>query len=219
LGLALIIGMVYAVLFNTNPTALIPALFAGINPWFFMSGTADAGTTAFIGAEGYIKQTTVAAQIFPFRITMINFVNLLYSVLAFFSLYLFVKPDNFAPVMLMCIPGLLVIFIFSLGIANLTSVVTLSLRDFQPLQALILQGLFYATPIIFQPEMLKEKGFQLVYELNPFYYMLEIVKKPMLGQQLPELQVYIVAVLIAFTVFILSIFMVMRVQKTVAYRL
>lgn len=219
LGLVLIVGTVYSIIFGSDPKVFIPALFAGLNPWLFMSGTADGATFAFLSAEGYIKQSTVAAQIFPLRTTLVNFVNLLYSVLAFFAIYLFLQPDCFGPKMLLCIPGLVIMFIFVLGLANINSVITLSLRDFQPLLGLVFQGLFYATPIIFPAKMLADKGFAFIYEINPFYYMLEVVRLPMLGESLPDLKTYVIALVMAFTTLVVGILVVMRAKKTVAYKL
>jgi hypothetical protein len=87
-------------------------------------------------------------------------------------------------------------------------------RDYQPLQSLILQGLFYATPIIFQTSILKDKGFELVYRLNPFYYLLEIVRTPMQGREIPSLDIYLIAIAISLIVFSISIFVIMKNQKT-----
>lgn len=219
LGLALIIGAVYSVIFGTDPRTFIPLLFAGLNPWLFVSGTADGGTMAFIGAEGYLKQTTVNAQIFPLRITIVNFVNLLYSVLAFFTIYLFLQPEAFSAKMLLCLPGLALLFLFSAGLANLAAVINLNVRDYQPLQGLILQGLFYATPIIFQPEMLAEKGFELVYRLNPFYYLIEVVRTPMQGRKVPGWDVWLIALAMAIGVFLLSSVVLMRQKKNITFKL
>lgn len=219
LGLVLIVGAVYSIIFGADPKEFIPSLFAGLNPWLFMSGTADAATFAFIAAEGYIKQSTVAAQVFPLRTTLVNFFNLLYSILAFFCIYLFLQPDNFGPKMLLCIPGLIIMFLFTLGLANITSIVTLFLRDFQPLQSLVFQGLFYATPIIFPASMLAEKGFAIIYQINPFYYMLEVVRTPMLGVALPSITTYIVAITMATVTFLTGIGVMMKNKSTVVFKL
>lgn len=219
LGLSLIVGGVYSIIFGADPKEFIPTLFAGLNPWIFLSGTAEAGTGAFLAAEGYIKQTTVDAQIYPLRTTLGAFVNLLYSVLAFFCIYLFLQPNAFGPRMLMCIPGLLIMFLFSLGIANIVSIVNLNIRDYQPLQSLILQGLFYATPVIYPKERLAEKGFAIIYEVNPFYYILDVVRTPMLGKTLPEPRTYLIAIAFAATAFIGGIYVVMKNKKTIAFKL
>jgi len=219
LGLTLIIGVVYSIIFGESIRDFIPLIFAGLNPWLFMSGTADGGTLSFMNAEGYIKQSTVCAQIFPLRVTLANFINLLYSILAFFSVYLFLQPHRFGPIMLLCIPGLLIMFIFTLGISNIVSVINLKVRDFQPLQSLILQGLFYATPIIFPASKLQEKGFEIVYQLNPFYYILEVVRTPMLGVSIPDILTYSIALFLALVVFVAGVFVMMRAKSTIALRL
>lgn len=219
LGLAVIIGSVYSIIFSSDPKEFIPLIFAGLNPWIFISGTADGGTVAFISAEGYLKQTEVNAQIFPLRITLVNFINLLYALIAFLTVYLFLQPEKFGAAMLMVFPGLCIMFVFALGLANLAASINLSVRDFQPLQSLIFQGLFYATPIIFSPSMLDEKGFSLVYQLNPFYYILELVKSPIQGIFVEEISNYGIAVAIALIIFGCSVHVVMKAKKGIAFKL
>nr|WP_243425199.1 ABC transporter permease [Intestinimonas butyriciproducens] len=218
-GLAVIIGSVYSIIFSSDPREFIPLIFAGLNPWIFMSSTADSGTLAFIGAEGYLKQTVVNAQIFPLRITLVNFINLLYALIAFLTIYLFLQPARFGPAMLLVLPGLCIMFVFALGLANLASSINLSLRDYQPMQSLIFQGLFYATPIIFSPSMLDEKGFSIVYRLNPFYYILELVKSPIQGFVVKDTATYGIALLIALAVFAVSVCVVMKAKKGIAFKL
>lgn len=219
LGLVIIVGGVYSILFGADPKEFIPMLFAGLNPWLFVSGTADGGTMSFVVVEGSLKQTNVSVQIYPLRTVLTNLINLLYSVLAFFSVYLFLQPDRFGPQMLMCVPGLAMMFLFVLGWANLTSVVTLYLRDYQPMQSLIFQALFYATPIIYPKESLAEKGFSILYEINPFYYILEVVRAPMLGNGLPDLRTYLIALALAVGVFLLGTHVLMKKRREVVFLL
>lgn len=219
LGLSIIIGGVYSIIFNSNPKEFIPLIFSGLNPWLFVSGTADAGTMAFIGAEGYLKQTNTNAQIFPLRVALLNFVNLLYALIAFLAIYLFLQPAKFGAAMLMTIPGLAIMFLFTLGIANIAASVNLSIRDYQPMQSLVFQGLFYATPIIFPASMLAERGFSIVYETNPFYYILEVVKTPIQGNVVSSVSTYLIAAGLALAVFCVSVVVVMRTKEGIAFKL
>ncbi|MCY1713492.1 ABC transporter permease [Caproiciproducens galactitolivorans] len=219
LGLVLIIGSVYSIIFGADPKVFIPALFAGLNPWLFINIAADGGTMSFIGAEGYLKQTTVNAQIFPVRVVMGGFINLLYSILAFFAVYLFLQPQLFGPKMLMMFPGLIIMFVFAVSLANISAVLNLNARDYQPLQSLILQGLFYVTPIIYEPSMLAAKGFAIVYQINPIYYILEVVRTPMLGRELPTWDVYVIAIAITVVLFFISVKLVMKTKKGIAFKL
>lgn len=219
LGLSLIIGGVYSVIYNSDPREFIPMIFAGLNPWIFLSGTTDGGTMAFIGAEGYLKQTGVNAQIFPLRIALVNFINLLYALLAFLVIYLFLQPNLVGPRMLMTIPGLILMFFFALSLANIAATINLNIRDYQPMQSLLMQGMFYATPILYPASMLAERGFSVLYKCNPFYYFIEIIKIPIQGAAIPEWYVYAIAAAIVSVVFMISIVLVMRTKKGIAFKL
>lgn len=218
-GLAVIVGSIYAILFSADPREFIPLLFAGLNPWNFISTTATVGAVSFISAEGYLKQSTVNAQIFPLRSVLVGFVDLLYSIMAFLVLYLGLQPNSFGPKMLLVIPGLLIMFVFVLSIVNIVSVVNLNLRDYQPFQSIILQGLFYVTPVIYSKEMMAEKGMSMVYQWNPLYYILEVVKTPLQGKELLGMNIYIIAILMTVLLFICSIKILMHEKSTVALKL
>lgn len=218
-GLAVVIGSVYAILFSSDPKEFIPLLFAGLNPWNFISNSVTIGAMAFIMAEGYLKQSTVSAQIFPLRNVLVCFVDLLYSIIAFFVVYLALQPDLFGPKMLMVFPGLIIMFVFVLAIANIVSVINLNIRDFQPFQSIVLQGLFYVTPVIYSKEMMAEKGMSFIYQWNPFYYILEVVKMPLLGKELPDIRIYIVAISMSVMLFLYSIRVVMHEKSTIALKL
>lgn len=218
-GLSLVIGSVYSIVFGNDPRVFIPMIFAGLNPWQFINGCADGSTQAYINAEGYLKQTNVNAQIFPLRTVLVCFINLLYAIMAFFGIYLLLRPEMFGPRMLMTIPGLVILFVFCWGYANIAATVNLNIRDFQPLQSLAMQGFFYVTPIIYPASTLAAKGFGFVYKLNPFYYMLEIVKLPIMGGELPELKVYLIAAAMTICLFCVSVRIVMKEKKGIAFKL
>jgi ABC-type polysaccharide/polyol phosphate export permease len=218
LCLALILGVVFTTLFGADPKSFIPRLYAALNAWFFLSVSADAGTTAFVASEGYLKQTTVNAQVFPLRPCMVNFVNLLFSMIVFFVVYVFLQPQYYNAKMLMAVPGICIAFVFTASWSVLAAVIHLSFRDFQPFQSIVIQGLFYATPIIYDASMLAERGFGLLYQLNPFYYIIDIMVKPMMGVLLPSGRVYAVAVLMAVLLFWISAKAFMRVKKHLALK-
>lgn len=219
LGMVLIVGIVYSIIWSQDPKTFIPILFTGITPWMFITSSAEAGTICFASAEGYIKQTMTNIEIFPLRSTMVNFVNLLYSSIAFFVVYIILSPEKFSINMLMVIPGMIIIFIFCAGIATIAGIINTYIRDFQPVQSLILQGMFYATPIIFPAKLIADKGYSLIYLLNPFYYMIEIVRAPMVGDSIPSMDIYAIAISIAITVSVISIYLIRKIGREIIFRL
>lgn len=220
LGLASIIGCVYGVLFGVPPRTFLPILFSGLNVWILILGCADGGTQAFLAAEGYLKQTLVNMEIFPARLVLTNFINFLYSIIAYFLIYAFIGTEFFSVKMLLFFPGCIVLFVFLLAVSNITAIFNLIARDYQPFQSIILQGVFYATPIIYLPSMLEEKGYAFIYKLNPFYYFISIIRTPLLGKEIAPLSEYIIATSIAFILFGFSIWLVMREKRRgVVFRL
>lgn len=219
LGLSIIIGSVYSVIYGVSPIEFIPVLFSGLNPWTFVNTCADGGTYAYIGAEGYLKQTQVSPQIFPIRTALVAFVNFLYSMGAFFIVYLFLQPEMFCLQMLIVIPGLLIDLLAGITLANFSSAITIHLRDFQPLQSLLLQGLFYLTPIIYFPSMLDEKGFSIVYEVNPFYYLIEVVRNPALGKNIESAEFYLAVAGVVIAAFLVSAQVTMKNDHGIAMKL
>lgn len=218
LGLVLIIGLVYSIIFRVDPKVFIPTLFAGLTPWTFFSGCAGASTTAFLSAEGYLKQTTVNAQIFPLRTVLVSFVDFLYSTATFVVVYLLLRPNAFGPTMLAAIPGMVLLFFFTLGFANLSAILNLYVRDWAPLQGLLLQMLFYVTPIIYSESTLAMQGFSFIYEVNPIYYIINIVRKPLLGQ-LPPWWHYLVALAMTVVLLLASIGWVQKNKKKIVFKL
>ena len=217
LALSIIIGTVYAMLFNQDIKVTIPILFAGLNPWTFITASAEGGNTAFINAEGYLKQLSVNPQIFPLRTVCIGFINLLYSMMAFYVLYLVLQPQAFGAEMLMVVPGLLIMFVFCWGFAQIASVANLYIRDYQPLQSLALQAFFYITPIIYRPAQLGEQ-LAFIYQFNPFYYVLEVVKQPLLGNMV-SWETYLIAIAITAVIFAVGTAMVNRCRWKINFKL
>ncbi len=217
LALSVIIGTVYALLFGQDIKVTIPVLFAGLNPWTFITSSAEGGTHSFIYAEGYLKQLNVSPQIFPLRTVCVGFVNLLYSMMAFYVLYLVLQPQSFGAEMLLVVPGLVVMFFFCWGFAEVASVANLYVRDYQPLQSLALQAIFYVTPIIYRPSQLGEQ-LAFIYRLNPFYYILEVVKQPLLGNGVPA-ETWLIAAGVAAAVFALGTAMVCLCRWKINFKL
>ncbi|WP_026527612.1 ABC transporter permease [Butyrivibrio sp. VCD2006] len=221
LGLSIIIGLIYSIIYGVDPKGFIPILFSGLNPWVFLSGSADGGTFAYISAEGYLKQTQVSPQIFPIRVVSVNFVNLVYSMVAYFVVFLILSPSSFGLSMLMIIPGLLVIYLGGLTLANMSSAITIHLRDFQPLQSLVLQGLFYVTPIIYTTSMMDDKGFSIIYRANPFYYLINAVRSPALGNDFnfAVLEEYLIVLAVTFVAFLISAVITVKNNHGIAMKL
>jgi ABC-type polysaccharide/polyol phosphate export permease len=219
LGLVLIIGTVFSKVLGQPMRDFIPFLFSGLIPWLYLVQCAEGGTIAFISAEGYIKQTQTPIEIFPVRVCLVAFVNLIYSLIAYFIIYLFIEPDKFNFNMLFLIASLIIWIILGISLSTLSGIINTYIRDFAPLQSLALQGLFYATPIMYPANILKKSHFEWIYKWNPFYYLIEIIRKPMLGEPINAMNVWGIAICFVVFLFVLSILTLSKVGRNITFRL
>ena len=67
-------------------------------------------------------------------------------------------------------------------------------RDIPQLINSIVQIVFFVTPIMWKPELLRSRD-PIIADFNPFYHLVEIVRAPLLGQ-LPSAKSYMAVLLI-----------------------
>ena len=218
LGLVAIIGVVYSQIFGQSMSSFVPYLFSGIIPWLFIVQCAEQGTMAFLAAEGYIKQTRTPIEVFPVRVAFGAFVNLLLSLLAYIVVSMFIlgAPITFNLVYLPLV--LLVYLVFGVAIATLSGIINTYFRDYAPIQTLALQGFFYGTPIIFQVSLLRSGQFEWIYMYNPFYYLIELFRLPLISNP-TSAHVVEVALIIVAVIFLVSAILLRIIGRKIAFKL
>lgn len=218
LGLVVIIGTVFSTILGQPIRDFLPYLFSGLMPWLYIVQCADGGTMSFISAEGYIKQTQTPIEIFPMRVALGAYVNLLYSLLAFSFVYVVLKPEKYSFYMLPVIISLVLLLLLGIALSTLSAILNTYFRDYAPLQSLMLQGLFYATPIMFPAEMLNKPNIKWVYEWNPFYYIMDIIRQPLLGDPV-YINSWIVAPLFIIVLLSVAIFLMNRIGRSITFKI
>lgn len=218
LGTVAIIGVVYSILFRMTAKEFIPYLFLGIIPWNFLTESAAIGSRSFISSHGYIKQTGVPLEVFPARVVISTSINFLLSLTVFVFLHFLWIPENISLSFLFAPLSIAIWIVFVLGYTTLTALITTYLRDYEPIQTLIFQGLFYATPVLYRPEMIPE-NYSIIYKINPLYYMLEVIRRPLLGEGIPSWPTLLVSAFISFGILGLSAVLLKKIGRNIAFKL
>jgi ABC-2 type transport system permease protein/lipopolysaccharide transport system permease protein len=109
------------------------------------------------------------------------------------------------PAGLLAIPGLLLLGLNGMYIGMLLGVFGTRFRDLHPIVTSVVQVIFFITPIFWKPDQLSHRHVFVTF--NPFAYMVDIVRMPLLGE-VPPLSTWVVVIvmtivgqLIAFTFF------------------
>ena len=156
---------------NSGITAYSIYLMCGILPWNFFGLVTNLGMNALVGNAGLVKkvafqrQTLVMAQVIFSLVQFAIEISILFVVVSALGSpawrFLWLLP------VLMLLLGL-----FSAGIGFALSVVYVYFRDLGYLWAILLQIWFFATPIIYSPDLLHGKGpawVEDVARVNPMY--------------------------------------------------
>jgi lipopolysaccharide transport system permease protein len=83
-------------------------------------------------------------------------------------------------VLVTLVPSLALIFVFAWSLSVCTATLNVLFHDTQHLLEILLQILFYVTPIIYEPKVLIEKNLGWAVDYNPFAVLLELIRQPLL---------------------------------------
>lgn len=191
--MAAVIGLVFARLFGVELRSFLPYLFLNLTLWGFFVACLDGGAIAFLAAEGYIKQIPrVSLFTYPLRMIFAAFVTLALGLVAA-ALVALVFGGGVTMSWLCILPGLAAWFLFGFAVACVSGVLNTAVRDFQYIQTVGIQALFYATPVMFPAELLVSHGLSWMLTFNPLYHLMVLVRVPMLVNQVPAANHYVAA--------------------------
>lgn len=216
--MAIGIGYIYGHLFHQNMAQFIPMLIISISLWIFFTTNIIQACNTFINSEGYIKQFPFPKQVYIFRLFVSSLVPFLLGLIIFFILA-FSYGVSFSAASLWFIPGLILLMIINLGHLVIFAYWGCRFRDLSPAFSGLFQILFYVTPIIFTPDMLKARGLDFIYLYNPFYYLLEVVRYPLLNAAAPAFFIYDITCIYTIIISTLALLTMVSLDKKVPYYL
>ena len=203
--LVLTLGTVYAGLFKQDVHSFLPYLAAGFIVWNFCTAAIVESTTAFIQAEGLIKQGGIPLSLHVLRTIFRNFIISAHNLSVMLLMYIW-QPSLLNWHIVLLVPGLALMLVNFVWISIILGVFCTRFRDLPPIVTNVLQILFFITPVMYRPESLPAH-LSLFVRLNPFFYLIEAVRAPMLGSAPPGetyavlLLFLIVGSLLAFALF------------------
>lgn len=169
-----ILWFVFQIGFRSTPVNDFPFalwLVSGIVPWFFFSESVSNATSSILQNSFLVSKVVFRVSILPItKIISSLFVHLFFVVFLFLVFLLYGYRPNiynlqvlyylFASVILLC------------GISWITSSLVLFLKDIGQIVSMLLQFLFWLTPIVWSYEIVPPK-YLLLIKLNPVFYIVE----------------------------------------------
>jgi lipopolysaccharide transport system permease protein len=209
------IGIVFGQIFQTPMKDYLPFLAAGMILWNFMSVVVMEGCTAFIAAEGIIKQLPIPLFVHILRMIWRNILILMHNIVIFPLVLLAVgRPIGWDA--FIAIPGFVVLAINMAWVALLLGVLCARYRDLPQIVGSALQVVYYLTPIMWMPSTLSRHAGAYLLDLNPIYHLISVVRAPILGS-LPTATDWYVSLGLALVGWLMAIALYGRYKRRIAY--
>ncbi len=208
------LGIIYGGLFGLPLADYLPYLGIGLIVWLLISALINDGCAAFTSAEGAIKQVPVPLSVYVLRSVWRNLIIFAHHVVIVVVLIVGLGvPVGWSG--LLAVPGLLLLAVFGVAIALAFGLLSARFRDIPLIMTNIVQLAFFLTPIIWRADALPPER-QLVAQVNPFHYMISIVRDPLLGAPPPPWY-WLVAVTVTFSTLAAALFLFARYRARIAY--
>ena len=153
-------------------------LLTGIVTYMFFASATAGSVMAVINREALVRKIEFPRLVIPLAVVLVAYFDVL---LNFVAVFFFILLSGVEPrwSWLELVPLMVALGALATGIAMLLSALYVRYRDVAPIWEVVLQAVFYATPIIYPIELVGEKGGEDVQQammLNPLTAILQQIR-------------------------------------------
>ena len=191
---------VYTVVFSTIMRAGIEDyylfLFVALIPWIFFSASLTGGASCIWSQKEMVKKIYFPREVLPIAHVTCQFVNMLLSFV----------------VVLYLIPVMAVEYLLALGIAFITSALTVYFRDLEHILAIVAMAWQFLTPVMYSVDMVPER-LRPVFMLNPMSSVIVGYRDILYYKQVPHLNTLLTATVLGVGLLLVGWFLFGKLER------
>ena len=165
-------------------------MIVALIPWNFFTTAIQSGTGSVVANGNILKKVYFPREIIPISITTSQLVNFLITCIIM-AVFIIFSGVGFSAHALLFPLLVLIQYILILGLTFILSALTVFVRDIDHFVSVILMLGFYATPIVYQGEMLPKK-FQIFLKLNPMAQLVEAYRSILYYHRMPDMTMLLI---------------------------
>lgn len=210
-------GFVFSYIFRqrvpgADTPGYLPFLAVAMWPWNAFSDAVQRSTLAITENAALIGKVALPRELLVLAPVAATFIL---QAVGYFAVLLVLALGGFG-VKLSGLPfafvGFTLLFVFALGLAYLLAAIQVFVRDLSPALTQVMMLWMFATPILYSAEMVPER-WRGLFALNPFAVYVAHFRGTLLGQPLPAVGEYAVALLVALAAVALGLGMFRRLSQ------
>jgi len=219
LGMTALLALVFSRMFKTDITTYAPYILSGIIVWDYVMSCCIGGALSFVQADAYIKQCRHPLAIYTLRTALGSLFVLGFASIPLFAWAACVHPDHIGIpwiAALLIFPALLLI---AWPTATILAYISTRFRDLPHALGLVLQALWFISPVYFEAKMFRNGGLDALVDANPVYHLLQLVRAPLLDGAWPTAANLGVVAAMAVIMTLLAILIGRRCERRVIFYL
>ncbi len=218
LGLTLIFCVVFGRLFPEPLKEYAPYVLVGLTLWQFVVENTTLGCRSFQAGAAYIRQQAVPLAIFPLRMALGAAFHTGVALLLGLTVTWYFHGFRNLAVLPVVLPSLVLFFLFGWSVATVCGISQTHFPDTCYMLELLLQFMFYLTPIIYRPHTLQSQpGLSWVVDCNPMWSLMELIRQPVLYGELPPLYNVVVSVVFVAGMVGLALWCLRKLERTLVF--
>lgn len=180
-----VMAIVFSYFFRYEIENYTVYLLSGQLLFNFYSEATNSAMSSIVSSRSLLNKVHIPKYIFPLSRVVSAFVNLLFSLVAILIMLIVTKSTIYPTIFLFPLP-LLYLFMVSLGVGLILSVLAVFFRDIYHIYSVIITALMYFTPIFYPESVLPDYALNLI-KLNPMYHIVNMFRKCVMYGEFPTI--------------------------------
>jgi lipopolysaccharide transport system permease protein len=220
IAMTIVFCVVFCQFFGQDWKSYGPYVLSGLIFWNFITSGMNQGCQCFFQGESYIRQHPAPLAIYPLRTALGAGIHFLFGLVVLLMFAWLVNGFGNLFALISLVPTLILMFIICWSLAICMGVLNVLFQDCQHLIEVLLQILFYLTPIMYDPSRLQLKGLLLrVFYLNPLAIMLRMLRQPILDCELPSMKICLLGSSVAVLAITAAVLTLARYERRIIFYL
>ncbi len=202
----LVYTLVFSVIMRAGYDHYYIFLFVALVPWMFFSSSLTGGASCIWSSQDMVKKIYFPREVLPIAYITSGFINMLLTFLVVFAV-LIVTGYGINPVAVLFMPIIMVVeYLLAMGIAFLSSALSVYFRDLQYILSIIAMAWQFLTPVMYGQEMVESQleshpYLLYIWNLNPTTPIMNGFRDILYYKQIPELSTLISATVLGIIIF------------------
>lgn len=190
-------------------------LFVALIPWIFFSTSIVGSSTCIRAQQDMVKKIYFPREVLPLSFVTSQFVNMLLSFVVVF-IVIFVSGRTVNLLAILCLPLIMFVeFFLALGIAMISSAVTVYLRDLEYILGIVAMAWQFLTPVMYGIDIVPEDVRPIFYA-NPMTPIIVAYRDILYYGNVPEISTLVHAIGASLILLIIGFLVFGRLKKRFA---